>query len=145
MKRLAFVTVLVLAFAGLAQAEGPKGNITVELSGFRNDDGRASVVLFNSAEAFPKQTDKAVKIVRSSIKDKKATAVFEDIPYGTYAFVVLHDENANGKMDYNALGMPQEGYAFSNNARAMLGPPDYKDAAFTTDKPAVAQNIKIGY
>jgi uncharacterized protein (DUF2141 family) len=41
--------------------------------------------------------------------------------------------------------MPQEGYAFSNNARGMLGPPDYKDAAFNTDKPAVSQSINVGY
>jgi uncharacterized protein (DUF2141 family) len=145
MRKLAVVTILLLAFAGMAQAENPKGSITVDLSGFRNDNGRASVVLYNSPEAFPKMAEKAVKIVRSSIKDKKAKAVFEDVPYGTYAFVVLHDENANGKMDYNALGMPQEGYAFSNNARGMLGPPDYKDAAFNTDKPAVSQSINVGY
>ncbi len=145
MRKLAVVTVLLLAFAGTVQAESPTGGLTVDISGFRNDNGRASVVLYNSPEAFPKKSDKAVKIVRSSIKDKKAKAVFESIPYGTYAFVVLHDENANGKMDYNALGMPQEGYAFSNNARAMLGPPDYKDAAFKMDKPTVSQSINVGY
>ncbi|MFH1112689.1 MAG: DUF2141 domain-containing protein [Pseudomonadota bacterium] len=137
--------ILLLAFTGMARAEGGTGSITVDLSGFRNDNGRASVVLYNGPEAFPKQADKAQQIVRSSIKDKKAQTVFTNIPFGTYAFVVLHDENGNGKMDYNALGMPQEGYAFSNNAQGVLGPPDYKDAAFKIDKPALTQTIKIGY
>ena len=145
MRKLFVVTVLVLAFAVTLHAGDKTGSITVDMSGFRSDDGRASVVLYNSAEAFPKKAEKAVKIVRSTIKDKKAQVVFENIPYGTYAFVVLHDENANGKMDYNALGMPKEGYAFSNNAAGVLGPPDYKDAAFKVDKPALKQTIKVGY
>lgn len=137
--------ILLLVFTGMAMAEGGKGSLTVDMSGFRNDDGRASVVLYNGPEAFPKQADKALQIVRSSIKEKKAQAVFTDIPFGTYAFVVLHDENGNGKMDYNALGMPQEGYAFSNNAQGVLGAPDYKDASFKIDKPALTQTIKVGY
>jgi len=145
MRKLVVVTILLLAFAGIVQAKSLTGSITVEMAGFRSDNGRASVVLYNSPEAFPQKADKSVKIIRSSIKDKKAKAVFDNIPYGTYAFVVLHDENANGKMDYSALGMPQEGYAFSNNARGMLGPPDYKDAAFKTDKPSVSLSINVGY
>ncbi len=144
-KSAVIMAILLLAVTGTALAQSGMGNVTVDMSGFRNDNGRASIVLYNGPEAFPKKAEKSVQIVRSSIKDKKAKAVFKNIPFGTYAFVVLHDENGNGKMDYNALGMPQEGYAFSNNARAMLGPPDYKDAAFKIDKPELAQSIKVGY
>jgi uncharacterized protein (DUF2141 family) len=145
MRKLVIVTALLLIVAGTALAADKTGTITVDMSGFRNDTGTASVVLFNNAEAFPKKSDKAVKIMRSKIKDKKAQVTFDKIPFGTYAFVVLHDENENRKMDYSAIGMPQEGYAFSNNARGMLGPPDYKEAAFKLDKPKITQTIKVGY
>jgi uncharacterized protein (DUF2141 family) len=42
-----------------------------------------------------------------------------DLPAGEYAVQVLHDENDNGKLDTNFMGMPTEGYGFSNNPQVM--------------------------
>jgi uncharacterized protein (DUF2141 family) len=55
--------------------------------------------------------------------------VFSDLRPGVYAVVVFHDENDDGKLDKNAIGLPTEAYAISNNARGLLGAPDFKDAA----------------
>ena len=55
---------------------------------------------------------------------------FEGIPAGTYALVVLHDENMNGKVDTNWIGIPKEGYGFSNDAKASFSAPSFKDASF---------------
>lgn len=145
MRLLVPMVILLAAMCLPVQAEDRTGSIMVDLKGFRSNDGRATVVLYDSAKPFPKQAEKAVKILRTNIKDKKAQIAFEKIPYGEYAFVVLHDENTNGKMDYSAFGVPKEGYAFSNNARGTLGPPDYTDAAFKLDKPKITQAIEVGY
>ena len=58
----------------------------------------------------------------------------------------MHDENGNGKMDSNFLGIPLEGYATSNNVpHSMIGPPRYKDAEFEIrETPAIVQ-IKMLY
>jgi uncharacterized protein (DUF2141 family) len=50
---------------------------------------------------------------------------FLDIPAGTYTLVIVHDENMSSKLDTNWLGIPTEGYGFSNDAKVMLGPPSF--------------------
>jgi uncharacterized protein (DUF2141 family) len=42
---------------------------------------------------------------------------FTDLPPGTYAVRVMHDENDNGELDKNFMGLPTEGYGFSNNSQ----------------------------
>jgi len=41
---------------------------------------------------------------------------------GKYAVSVFHDENSNGKLDTNFLGIPREGVGASNNAKGHFGP-----------------------
>jgi uncharacterized protein (DUF2141 family) len=59
--------------------------------------------------------------------------VIQDLPAGNYAIASYHDENGNGKLDTNALGMPEEGYGFSNDARGTFGPPKFSEAVFEFD------------
>ncbi len=47
-------------------------------------------------------------------------------------------------MNQNFLGIPKEGYAFSNNASGTFGPPDFKDAAFKLEDE-ITITIKMGY
>jgi len=51
------------------------------------------------------------------VRHTEARCDFEDIPPGTYALVVIHDENMNGKLDTNWVGIPKEGYGFSNDVK----------------------------
>ena len=145
MKKLIPLVILVFAVCATVSFAEKTGVLTVKVADFRNDKGVVSVVLYNNADAFPKKSDKAVKIVRSKIKDNKAEVVFDKIPFGVYAFAVLHDENENKKMDYSTFGMPQEGYAFSNNATGTLGPPSYDKAKFEIKAPKVTQEITLNY
>lgn len=145
MRKAVLIGLMVSVFALSAYAQDKKGTITVVFKGLKNEKGRVSAVLYDSADAFPKDVAKAVAKARSEIKGKQATVVFENVPYGEYAAVMLHDENENAKMDYSTLGMPLEGYGFSNNAKGMLGPPDFKDAKFKLDKPKVEMTIDAIY
>jgi uncharacterized protein (DUF2141 family) len=121
------------------------GTLTVTLLKFRNDLGQTGVALYNKEEAFPKHPDKAVKIIYAPIRDQKAVVVFESLPPGEYAISVFHDENKNGKMDANFLGIPKEGVGASNNARGHLGPPSYKDAKFNFNGGVQSISINIVY
>ena len=65
--------------------------------------------------------------------------VLKDLPEGEYAVVAFHDENGNGELDRNVLGIPTEGHAFSNDATGRMGPPAFADAAVTVGSdPATA-------
>ena len=85
---------------------------------------------------------KGIRTGMSVVKNKKAYIVFSNLPKGEYAVMMYHDENTNGKMDANFIGIPKEDYAASNGARGFMGPPKYDDAKFTvtSDKKIV---IKI--
>jgi uncharacterized protein (DUF2141 family) len=60
---------------------------------------------------------------------KQAVVSFGDLAPGSYAVSVIHDVNLNGDIDMNMLGIPTEGWGFSNDARGTLGPPSFDAAA----------------
>ena len=56
------------------------------------------------------------------------TVVFENIKPGKYAVSVIHDANKNKELDKNKLGIPKEGFGFSNNVIGLMGPPTFESA-----------------
>src|SRR5690554_3491154 len=89
-------------------------SITVSIEGATSNKGKMFVAIYNAEGDFLKASFKSVK---SSIVNKSCTVTFEGIPEGVYAVSVFHDENDNGKLDSNFLGIPTEDYACSNDAR----------------------------
>jgi uncharacterized protein (DUF2141 family) len=104
--------------------------VRAEFSGLHNANGAVACLLFNSADGFPEAVDKAYRVVRAPISAQHAVCEFANIAPGTYAVMAMHDENGNGKMDKNLLGMPMEGYIASNNIRHAISPPRFQEAAF---------------
>jgi len=122
---------LIIAVPVLAQTQSTQSNlIRVEVVGLRSDKGRVICALFSSRDGFPKQGEKAVARISSEISDKRAVCEFAGVATGTYAVSVFHDENSNGKLDTNFMGIPREGVGASNNARGRFGPPKFDAAAF---------------
>jgi len=124
--------VMIVCSAGIvAQSQGSQGNmIHVDVEGLRSDRGQVLCALFSSAADFPKKTDQAVAHAKSEILGRRATCEFQGVPPGTYAISVFHDENSNGKLDTNFMGIPREGVGASNNAKGHFGPPKFSAAAF---------------
>ena len=140
--------IFLLAFAipALPQtASSPSDVIRVEINGVRNDKGQAVCALFSSAKDFPKNGDKAVAHATSAISHGRAVCEFPAVSPGRYAVSVFHDENSNGKMDTNFMGIPREGVGASNNARGHLGPPKFDDAAFSYAGGKLDLTITIAY
>jgi uncharacterized protein (DUF2141 family) len=75
----------------------------------RNVKGQVVCALHASADGFPKNGDKAIAQAKSRIASGYAVCDFPDVKEGTYAIAVFHDENSNGKLDTNFMGMPSEG------------------------------------
>ena len=131
----------------VAHAASPSDTtLRVEAATFRNVRGDAGCLLYKAAEGFPDQLDKAFRVLHVPIEQGRAVCEFKDVPDGTYAVIVLHDENLNKKMDNNFLGIPQEGWGVSNNVRPALSAPRFPDATFTV-KPSTPATvtIQLGY
>jgi uncharacterized protein (DUF2141 family) len=137
---------LGLADRVLPQVQAPQTNlIHIQIGGLRNNKGQVSCALYSSPDGFPKKSEKAIAHVNSTILDNQAVCEFSGIAPGTYAISVFHDENSNGKLDANFMGIPREGVGASNNAKGHLGPPKFDDAAFQLSGGRVDLKIKINY
>jgi uncharacterized protein (DUF2141 family) len=123
--------------------ENRTGTLTVVISDFKNTDGYAMVALSNSKENYEQGVDEAFAKRKGKIVNAVAKVVFKDLPYGKYAIMLYHDQNSNGEMDTDVMGIPKEPYAFSNNARGMFGKPDWHKVAFKLGSAKKEINISL--
>ena len=138
---------LLLVGSGVAAGQTSTcQGIHVTILNIRNNIGAVDCALFDAPEGFPVEVLRsAMRVVVMKIRKTEARCDFEDIPSGTYALVVLHDENMNGKVDTNWLGMPKEGYGFSNDAKASFGAPSFSAASFVYDGKDLDLTIALRY
>lgn len=136
---------IVLFTSGKLFAGGSTGSINITVTGFKDQSGKAGISLFSGNKGFPDKVELAVKKLFTDIDKNSCTVVFNDIPYGTYAVSVFHDENSNSILEANMIGIPKEGVGASNNAKSRFGPPKYKDASFVLDSKEKLINIAIQY
>ena len=143
----AWFTVLILANRpASAFAQSPCPGIHVQILDIRNSIGTVACALFKSSAGFPTEYLRAAtNIMVIKIRKSQARCDFEDIPAGTYALAVVHDQNMNGKLDTNLLGIPTEGYGFSNDAKGVLGAPSFSSASFPYDGQDLDLTISLHY
>lgn len=144
---VAWLAVLVFAaLPAVVLAQTPCPGIHVKILDIRNSAGTVACALFESPEGFPIEYLRyATNIMVIKIRKTQARCDFEDIPPGTYALAVIHDENMDGKLDTNWLGVPTEGYGFSNDAKASLGAPSFSAASFPYDGRNLDLTISLEY
>ncbi len=138
---------LLLIAPAFVRGEAPAcPGIHVTVLNIRNGVGTVDCALFDGPSGFPVDVLRSARrLVTMKVPTNEARCDFEDIPVGTYALVVLHDENMNGKLDTNWLGIPKEGYGFSNDAKATLGAPSFPDASFVYDGATLEMTIDLHY
>jgi uncharacterized protein (DUF2141 family) len=137
----------VLLAAGVSQADGTavKGDLSVRLLSLRNNSGQIGCGLYASENGFPKDRSAAIQTRWCAIAGQQSSCTFDPIPAGSYAVACLHDENKNGILDTNVLGIPTEGFVASNNAKGFMGPPSFKDAKFSVAGAATELRLKMRY
>lgn len=139
----ALVGLSLMAASGAEPA--PAGAIAITVTGLRSDDGQVAALLYDQAKGFPTDPKRARVTRGASIQDRTARLTFVGVAPGTYAVAVLHDENKNGKLDTNFIGIPKEGVGASNNPKPRMGPPKYDDAKFRVQDSTVNQRIVVQY
>ncbi len=95
--------------------------LAVTLRDVRVQTGQLNVVLVDGSAGWDGAA-RPVQAQQAAPSGDTARFVFKDLPAGDYAVMVSHDENGNGRLDTNVLGMPVEGYGFSNNPNVMRKP-----------------------
>ena len=147
---LKLASVSLLAIAGCALVDSAdasfKGNLTLEVNGIQNQRGQVCVRLFSGSRGFPDGATGKVTRQCSKITDNSMTFTFKNLTSGSYAIAAFHDQNNDGKLNRNSVGMPTEGYAFSNNpAITRSGPPKYGETVFLLAGPNTNLRIRMRY
>jgi uncharacterized protein (DUF2141 family) len=115
------IAAAMLATTGMAQA----ADLTVDVAGLANARGTVMVAVFDSAGHFLKQPLRTAAV---AAQPGQVQLLINDLAPGDYAVSLFQDENGNGKLDKNLVGMPIEPYGFSNDAAGSNGPPGFEQA-----------------
>jgi uncharacterized protein (DUF2141 family) len=142
LKSLVYFTVLTL-YSCLAWP----ASVSLTVTNLRSDEGYIRYILFASAAGFPDQADQGIRqgaVAAAQFKQESYHIELADLAPGAYALALIHDENANHKLDTNFLGIPKEGFGFSNNPRILFGPPSFEKASFELKEDQVV-TIEMRY
>ena len=122
-----FILSIALVFSTFIFAQEVEGiTIEVTIDNVTNNEGKV-VFALHTAETF--MVSQGVKNAESAIQEGKVKVVFENVTPGSYAILALHDQNENGRMDFEPNGMPKESYGTSNNPMS-YGPPQFAESKF---------------
>jgi uncharacterized protein (DUF2141 family) len=123
----------------------PAGGVSIKIKGIEGNKGQLALLIFSGANGFPSDHTKAMKQAMVPITGNTVVYTFTDLPAGTYAVTVMHDENKNNTLDTNMFGIPEEGIGVSNDALSMFGPPAFKECAFTHNGSSTSIEITLDY
>lgn len=103
-----------------------QATLEVTLNGIKAGKGNLRVGLFTEDNFL--KTPVEGKLVKAD--EELVVLKFDNVREGFYAVSVIHDTNENGELDKTKLGIPREGFAFSNNTMGKKGPPAFQKAKF---------------
>lgn len=123
---------IILLFSSFITAPAPDYTLTIEVVNFRNTNGQLILLLYNTDDAFRDESLTEFyqkQIVEIDSKDSIIVS-FENLRPGQYAIKLIHDENADGKMNRLFL-KPKEGLGVSNfETISLTNRPSFQKAAF---------------
>lgn len=141
--RAGLLLAALLALTPVAAGAGSEdGSLTVSFEGVTRREGVVLVALFDSKAAYDANTG-PVRTLTMPAGGGDFAVTLAGLAPGLYAVKSFHDRDANGRMNFNPLGMPLEPYGFSNNARAPFGPPPWRRAAFEVRPGGNVQAIRL--
>ena len=147
MKYLILCTFLLCAghsYSLIAQSN-ETGTLEIRFTGIRTEEGSMAVGINISSKGWPKKAQIQLQLPKENMEDSVFIARIPHLTYGTLAISVLDDVNDNVKMD-QTLGIPKEGFGFSNNASIrFLAPPKYESCTFEFTESMQQISIKLEY
>lgn len=132
---------VLMASTGLLATPALAADLTVTIRGIESSEGQLMIAVVGSEAAFNGDGAAALSLLVAP-QSGSVTFSTDALPAGDYGIRVMHDENGNGDMDANLVGMPTEPWGFSNNAMGNFGPPGWADVRFTlSEDTAVAIDL----
>ncbi len=124
-----------------SQTSKTEGTLTFNISGFKSNSGQVMVQLFRKTDKVPTAP---FKVLKANIVNKTAVVKINNLSYGDYSSIVVHDENSNGVIDHS-WGIPAEPLGYTNNWELSLfsGMPTFDKLKFTFSSASNSFNIVV--
>ncbi|WP_299392291.1 DUF2141 domain-containing protein [uncultured Gelidibacter sp.] len=124
--------ILYIAFTlSFFATDNPK--LTLNITDIESVKGNIVIGVFNTADNFLKDGS-AIKTYTYKVDATSKQIIISDLPKGEYAISMYHDENSDEECNRNFLGIPKEGYGFSNNVKPKFAAPTYNECKFVLTK-----------
>ncbi len=131
--------------AGPAVAACEGAAVEVNVNGVRSDAGLVAALIYDdNPDKFLKNGQKLHRVREPARKGHTRVCLPSPEP-GAYAVAVFHDENANKRLDQGFLGIPREGYGFSNNPGFSFGLPEMKEILFEIKGDKTEISVDLHY
>ncbi len=121
-------------------AQNP-GQLSITVNNIYPVEGDIYIAIYDNDDDFMEIEKVAFQKI-AAVETEVQNIIIDNVPAGDYAVSIFQDMNGNGELDTNGIGIPNEPYGFSNDARGRFGPPKFKNAKFSF--PATSEiNIKL--
>jgi uncharacterized protein (DUF2141 family) len=150
LRRLAPLAAAALAFAPPAFAQECTGRpsatrLYVTVSNVRSIGGLIAVTLYTDDSSRFLARRGSLYVGRVPAR-AGVTRVCIHVPApGVYGLAVYHDANANRRFDRTMIGLPAEGYGFSNNAPTLFGLPRFASVRLTVSRDGFSTGVRLRY
>jgi uncharacterized protein (DUF2141 family) len=138
-RRIGVIAICGLLAASVALAQD-RGEIRVKVVGLRSDQGAIRFGLYTKKETFATEGGTVASGARP-IKNGQCEFVIPNLPYGTYALIVGHDVNGDGKIDRSPFSPELKG--ISNYTGKIMWFPDFDKAKFRLDRASISVEIRV--
>ena len=116
----------------------------IKVTGIRSQKGNVIINVFRDQESYnQEEAFKSFTFSKKEISEGIITVKISPIP-GIFGLTMIDDENSNGKIDKNLIGMPKEGFGFSNFFMEKMKRPIFNDFKVDPKKQADI-TIKVKY
>jgi len=149
-KPIGLILIVLLSFSfsdskGMeSEVNSDSGDLLINLNNIRNNEGVIYIFLYSYENQYPHEPYTYYRVSKSNVKNGKLKVKVENVAFKSkYAITLIDDENNNEDLDM-FLGMPTEGFGFSNNIKPFFSLPDYNELIFSFDQEKMI-GIQVQY
>lgn len=119
--------------------------LRVKVSGIRSAKGKIILNVFKDEAGYEKQQSFTTLNFDKKALKNGVLNVNGSVATGTYGITLIDDENANGKLEKNFVGIPREGFGFSNFFMTKMKKPTFNEFKFEIKPGSTEIEIKAKY
>lgn len=132
MKLFRFSIPVILLLFFLTSADVSETTLVIHFHNIRGEEGNMLISMYDAPKQFPYQPKWKYMISKTRLIEQDNRFTIKDVNSGKYALAIFDDENCDTVMQKNFLGIPKEGYGFSNNPKPSIkGAPSFEDCTFS--------------